>query len=136
MQADLDKKLVFPRNIVVTTSRPDIVLWSNSTKHVVMVELTVPWEERVEESHHMKQEKYTELQRECTERGWKAMVLPVEVGCRGFPAKSVWSALRTIGLVGQKRKVAIKKIIAATERASCWLWMKRNEGRWNLGADS
>jgi hypothetical protein len=46
MQADVGRKLVFPPSITTTTQRPDIVLWSVRHKQLVMVELSVPWEER------------------------------------------------------------------------------------------
>ena len=42
MQADMRGRTTFPQ-------RPDIVLWSTSTRQVAMLELTVPWEERLEE---------------------------------------------------------------------------------------
>ena len=61
MQADLGKELLFPPSITTATQRPDIVLLSNRTKKVVMVELAVPWEERVEEAHYMKKYKYNNL---------------------------------------------------------------------------
>ena len=60
MQVDLDSKLVFP-SIVQTTLRPDIVLWSNPGKRLIVIELTVPWETRCEEAYGMKKPKYTEL---------------------------------------------------------------------------
>jgi len=41
MSVDLKQKLVFP-NIIQTTLRPDIVIWSDKDKCLVMVELTVP----------------------------------------------------------------------------------------------
>ena len=34
-------------------------------------------------------------------RGWKVSICPVEVGCRGFVAKSVVSLLRESGVSGQ-----------------------------------
>jgi hypothetical protein len=64
MRADLNKKLVFPKDIITTSLHSDIVLWSPDSKQVAMVELTVPWEERVEASHHLKRDKYSELQAE------------------------------------------------------------------------
>ena len=41
MSVDLGKKLVFP-NMVQTTLRPDIVIWSTRDKRLMMIELTVP----------------------------------------------------------------------------------------------
>jgi len=45
MEVDLGKKLVFP-DIVQTTLRPDIVLWTKTGKKLIAIELTVPWETR------------------------------------------------------------------------------------------
>ena len=45
MAVDLEKKLVFP-GIVQTNLRPDIVLWSETGKKLVVIKLTVPWETR------------------------------------------------------------------------------------------
>ena len=72
MLVDVGKKLQFPRIIATTSLRPDIVLWSSGTKKVAMVELTVPWEERPEEAHHLKSTKYSDLQLECAEQSRRA----------------------------------------------------------------
>ena len=50
----------------------DIVLWTESSWQVVMVELTVPWEERVEETNHMKRTKYEEVSQECVSKDGSA----------------------------------------------------------------
>ena len=59
-------------------------------KTVVLIELTVPYEERVDEAHERKRLKYQELVELCQDKEWKTWCFPVEVGCRGFPAQSVW----------------------------------------------
>ena len=46
MSANLDKKLVF-QGIVQTTLIPENVIWSDSQKTIIMIELTVPWETRL-----------------------------------------------------------------------------------------
>ena len=134
MSADLGKKLVFPP-VVQTTLRPDIVIWSEQAKKIILVELTVPWEEGCEEAHERKSQKYQDLIMECREKGWQAWLFPVEVGCRGFPAQSAWSVLTKLGISGKERKSAVRRIGEAAERASCWLWFKREEGGWRPGAD-
>ena len=40
---------------------------------------------------------HADLTADCGERGWKAMLLPVEVGYRGFPAQSVWKLFENVG---------------------------------------
>ncbi|CAC5382484.1 unnamed protein product [Mytilus coruscus] len=54
MLVDLKQKLQFPPQIAVTNQRPDIVIWSASTKQAILLELTVPWEERIEDANERK----------------------------------------------------------------------------------
>ena len=42
LHVDLDRKLKFPREVAVTNLRPDMLLVSESTKRIGLVELTVP----------------------------------------------------------------------------------------------
>ncbi|XP_076155592.1 uncharacterized protein LOC143138965 [Alosa pseudoharengus] len=134
MSVDLGKKLTFP-SIVQTTLRPDVVIWSEQAKKIILVELTVPWEEGCEEAHERKSLKYQDLIMDCKDKGWQAWLFPVEVGCRGFPAKSMWSVLTALGISGKERKTAVRRIGEAAERASCWVWFKREEGGWRPGVD-
>ena len=127
MTTDLDSQLTFP--IVTTQLRPDIVLWSISTKKVVIIELTVPWEERCEEANERKKAKYEDLLAECRQQGWKTWNFPVEVGCRGFPAQSLGRTFSALGIKGREKRSAIQKICKAAEKSSCWLWIKR-ESSW------
>ena len=39
---------------------------------MVLLELTVPWEDRIEEANERKRAKYSELTTECRSNGWKA----------------------------------------------------------------
>ena len=81
IKVDIGRQLKFPEQIVPTSLRPDLVLTSNSTKTVIVVELTVPWEDRFEESHELKKAKYEDLLAEARFRGWRTYCFPVEVGC-------------------------------------------------------
>lgn len=91
------------------------------------MELTVPWEERMEEAHERKRDKYEDLKSICQSRGWRAMCWPVEVGCRGFLGNSLSKAYSALGLVGQKKAKAISSTTDAAEKASRWLWLKRGD---------
>ncbi|XP_069114334.1 uncharacterized protein [Argopecten irradians] len=53
MRVDLDRRLVFP-DIIQTNLRPDILICSTQGKKMVMVKLTVPWEESCEETFEIK----------------------------------------------------------------------------------
>ena len=84
MKADLGKQLRFPEHIAETTLRPDKVLFSDSLKQIVLLQLTVPWEERRDEANERKCAKWANLVDECHRRGW-----PIDVGCRGFAVQSL-----------------------------------------------
>ena len=70
---DLERQTKFPVHIVVTKLRPDIVMFSNSTKKVIMWELSVPWEENMESMHKKKIAKFEPLIEQCRVNGWQAI---------------------------------------------------------------
>lgn len=88
MRVDLDQSLIFPPEITVTNLRPDLVLWAQSICRACIIELTVPWEEAIEEAWEGKRLPYANLATEAEERGWGVIMWPVGVGCRGFVASS------------------------------------------------
>jgi len=110
--------------------RPDIVMSSAKVEKIVIVELTVPWEVRCTQAYDRKNAKYEDLIQECRQARWKAWNYPVEVGCRGFPAPSLGNMFQDVGIVGQARKLAIKKALQSAEKSSSWLWLRRNASSW------
>ncbi|KAL7888874.1 hypothetical protein AOLI_G00038480 [Acnodon oligacanthus] len=66
-------------------------------------------------------------------KGWQAWLFLVEVGCRGFPAQSVWRMLTAIGMMGKERKAAARRMGEAADRASGLLWSRREELSWKPG---
>ena len=67
-----------------------------------MVELTVPYENRMEEAHIYKIEKYVNLNKELEDVGYKAVVMPVEVGARGLIGSSVYGLVTKLLICGKK----------------------------------
>lgn len=126
MRVDLGRRLHFPQ-VVKTSLRPDLVIWSEEAKKIILIELIVPWEDGCSEAHERKATKYHELIQQCRDKGWQAWLFPVEVGCRGFPAQFVWNSLTALGIRGRERKKAARRVGEAAERASCWLWNRRWE---------
>lgn len=61
LQADLAKQLRFPQYIITSSLCPDMVITTKVSKQVIILELTVPWEERMEEANEKKWAKYQEL---------------------------------------------------------------------------
>ena len=89
MRVDLDKQLKIPEQIARTRKRPDMILYSYEIKHIVMIELTVPHEDRIGLAHELKESKYGDLRQECERNGWRCEVWPVEIGVRGFAGRSI-----------------------------------------------
>ena len=126
--ADLpDWRGSYPDIVKETGQRPDIVVWSESDPRIILIELTVPYESRMNEQHQYKLRKYEDLAKELSQKGHPTKVLPVEVGARGFVSASVSQLLGQLGIKGNKRNSIIKRLAETAEKSSCWLWSKRNE---------
>ena len=128
VSADLPEWDNHPSIIKETRLKPDIVIHSSSTQQIIMVELTVPCESRMEEAHTYKREKYLNLTKELRDAGYKAVVMPVEVGARGFLGSSVYHLLTKLSIIcGNKRTKAFKLLAEIAENNSQWIWSRRNE---------
>ena len=92
-----------------------------------MVELTVPYESRMEEANIYKGEKYKDLSKELKKDGYNARILPVEIGARGFVGASAYDLLTKVSISGSKRTKALKSLAETAENSSRWIWSRRNE---------
>ena len=130
MLVDLGRRLVFPDHIVKTSLRPDIVIYSNGARTVLMIELTCPSEENFEKRHEEKLNRYTDLQADCEIAGWKVYLYAVEVGARGYSAQSLSSCLRAVGLKQQLLKTCVSEVGDEALRTSFHIWMWRDSSKW------
>ena len=68
---------------IKTEKRPEIIAWSDSKKSVLLIELTVLWEENREEAHEAEEKPLRDtacrLRADCVEKGWICHVIPIEV---------------------------------------------------------
>ena len=123
LRVDLKKRLVVPQHICVSGLRPDMILFSNTLRMMVIVELTCPCEENIEERHLEKQGKYVdEFVSKAEKNGWKVQVFAVEVGARGYVAWSLRTCLRFLGVSWEASATAL--------RWSFWIWVKRDSQEW------
>ena len=72
------------------------------------MELTVPYEDRIEVSRELKKRKYQELVDAGESKGSKVTLWSVEMGYRGFPVVSLGNYLRDIGFSGADRTKHLK----------------------------
>ena len=125
--ADLGKRLVFPAHIHVTSLRPDIVIFSNAEKIIIMVELTCPSEENFQARHEDKLDKYDDLKTSCIASGWKCFLFAVEVGARGYVAQSLSSCMSALGLDSRSVRKCVNKTGDEALRTSFWVWYSRDD---------
>ena len=128
--SDLDRKLVFPPHIYWTLLRPDIVIYGEAEKVIIMVELTCPCEENFAARHEEKLTRYTDLAASCRENGWRVHLFAVEVGARGFTAQSLTSCLRALRLKNRPLKNCVKVVGDEALRTSFWSWHLREQETW------
>ena len=115
---------------IPTRKKPDMVVWCPGRKIVYLVELTVPHEDNIDAARDRKDDRYEELVKECEEAGWSAAHFSVEVGCRGFVGERLRRWFTKIGLNARQNNATIQEIQATVEKASHWIWLKREDDRW------
>ena len=121
VSVDLKTSLQFPVHIIQTEKRPDIVAWSDSKKTVLLIELTVPWEENREKAQERKKTRYETLHADSVDKAWICHVIPVEVGCHSSLGHSVILFLSKIGIPSRSLKVASNRLQTTVQHASSWI---------------
>ena len=76
-----------PPDILVTSSRPDVVIVDRSSKEIHILELTCSFEKNIESAHTLKSRKYNDLKSDLEDKGWTANLVPFEIGSRGLITK-------------------------------------------------
>lgn len=114
-------KIVFPPDYPANPEAR-VVLWSEVAKKIILIELSVPWEEGCEQA----------FERKAPNTRMAGMAVP---SWGRFPAQLVWRMLTTIGMTERERKAAGYKMEEAAKRASCWLWSRREELSWKPGGE-
>ena len=104
-----------------------MVLISEASKKVVLLEVTVPLEDHIEEANERKRAKYAELLEECRSNGWQARCEPIEVRWRGFISQCLCRAYNMQSITGVRMQKAIEEATEAAEVASKCLWIRRGD---------
>ena len=125
--ADLEGMRHYPQVLIESGKRPDLVLVSSSTDAIILVELTVPWEDRLQYSNALKADKYADLSMDLEAKGYRTDLFPIEVGARGVVGRSTYALLAKIGLSSRERKKAMTRMSEVAEAASFWIWHMRSQ---------
>ena len=129
--ADLQDQspFTFPTHIARTDLRPDIVVWNDATKSVVLLELTVCHESNFLDAHHRKQIRYLDLEEEIKLSHYKVKTHPIQIGCRGFIDVTSFECIREVAtqsLGSREWKAFLRNITLVTIKASYNIWTSRN----------
>ena len=123
--------VIVPSHIAATLQRPDIILTSEARRELIIIELTVPTEDRFQISSELKLTKYEDdIKIAAEKKGWSTVIWTVEVGCRGFPAPSMRRMLKEIGFQGRKKNEILKKLSLKAEESSMSLWQRSHFKTW------
>ena len=130
LAADLDGSRNYPACMKQSGLRPDMVVYSESSRTMIVIELTVPFESNISSSHEYKLAKYEGLLKEIHKYGYRTHMFAVEVGARGLATTSLYDLLKRLGLSNRTRARFLKQSAETAERASYWVWLKRNDKEW------
>jgi hypothetical protein len=123
--------MVFPEFIYVTNKRPDIVIYSRETCHVMLIELTCPAEEGILPAQVRKKARYTPLKESIEARKiWTVELMTVEAGARGFVARSMNSCLRKLGFSANLASKVCKEVSLIVAKCSHTIWTLHKQKLW------
>ena len=114
----LDNKLVIPSFITVSQLRPDIAIYSISTKTVILLKLTCHCEENIWGWHNKKFVKYHSLSLAMVSNGWSVHWFPIKVGARGYCSVTVKSCIMRLGFCANLVKFTLKSLSLTSLKAS------------------
>ena len=77
-----------PPDILVTTSRPDLVLVNREDRKIYLMELTCSFEQNIQAANLRKTIRYTSLKSDIEQAGYTCILIPFEIGSRGHVTKS------------------------------------------------
>ena len=128
---DLDDTFSFPPHIAYTELKPDITIFSNQLKRVILIELTCPCEENLEALCNAKVNKYMPLKSVIENNSLSVNLFAVEVGVRGYCSRSVLCCFKSLGLRNCTINVTIKQIIKCSMENSFCIRLARNNKAWS-----
>ena len=107
-----------PPDIIPTKQRPDLVFVNDSSKTIVIFELTVPFEQNIEAAHVKKSNKYSGLTSDLQEQGYDAKLICFEVGSRGMISHTNKCRLQSIfpTLFSKPMKRAASKLLKSISK--------------------
>ena len=124
-----------PPDVIPTVQKPDIVVTFPAAKKIILFELTVPFETNIDKSHKLKVDRYASLVGDLTDTGYKASLIPFEIGSRGLITKANKARLNhLLRIVKSETKYKCLKddISKKSLTSSFSIFQSRHEKEWNV----
>ena len=90
----VDDTFSFPSHIAFTELRPDITIFSNKLKKVILIELTCPCEENMEAWNNAKINEYMPLKSVTENNGWIVTYLQWKLELEGTAFSQFYAVLK------------------------------------------
>ena len=100
-------------------------------KTVVLIELTCPAEEGIQNASVRKQERYADLTDLISNHNWTPQLFTVEVGARGFVAKSLMNCLKALGFPRNSAAKLAKQVSNISARCSYEIFNSHSSLNWD-----
>ena len=127
----VDDTFSFPPHIAFTELGPDITIFSNKLKKVILIELTCLCEENMEAWNNAKINKYMQRKSVTENNGWIVDLFAVEAGARGYCSQSVLCCFKSLGLKNRTINTTINQISKCSMECSFCIWLARNNKAWS-----
>ena len=108
--------------------RPDIVIWSDTTRSVSLFELTVCHESNFVDACHRMTIRYLDLEQDIRHAHFRVKTYPIQVGCRGFIDPKSFEGIKehARSIRTKTWKEFFKETSLTTIKASYSIWTNRN----------
>ena len=120
-----------------TPERPEIVVWSDKAKEVILIEQTLGDESNFIDQVVPKEARYNKVRiPDIIAAGLKARLITIEVGLRGIWNQTVPGLLNYFGLTMRKKKETLQEAALTALRSSYSIWLARNNRKWSPSYDN
>ena len=123
-----------PPHVLVTNLRPDIFIVNETSREVILFELTCPWDANIDRSHAFKEDKYAPLIADLS-HSYKVFNFSIEISVRGQVSNANKSRLKAfIYRACEDPKPVFKPMVQACSKAallsSFSIFAARSEPSW------
>ena len=110
--------------------RPDLIVTNEEKRIIKLIELTVCWEDNIDNAHERKMKRYDDLVDHYLEEGVDAECITIEIGARGFIGNRLRKLLKRVRMNAKDTRTLNNMIQKKSEERSFWIWLKRNDKTW------